>query len=163
MAVSGSVGFPQRKPWSQEDSGSRHHLNPNSGGQSPRSPALGRSPKEIGENVHAWPTKWIICRRGNITREGKHAFTPAHMMDRLNSREDRAQNIDGVLWSEMCLGNRGVVATFRIQPATWQTHGFSLVRSECGSPCLFKGPWFSIFSPQFFLSPRYQSLNESSL
>lgn len=67
VAAPGSMSFPQRKLWSLEDSGSSHHLTSNSGGQSPRSPALGRGPKGIGESVHdwkcgwePWPTKWII-------------------------------------------------------------------------------------------------------
>lgn len=58
VATSGSMNSPQRKPWSQEDSESSHPLIPNSGGQSPRSPALGRGPKGLMRMRMAGNTSW---------------------------------------------------------------------------------------------------------
>lgn len=114
------------------------------------------------------PTKWIISKRGHIMGEGKQTFTPAQVMGRLRSGEDRPQNTGGVLCSKICLGSRGVAAKFRvsapvIQPTTKQIHAFSLPQSEYGSPYLLKGPCFSISSPQSPSSPRKQPINETSL
>lgn len=109
VAASGSMSFPSRKPWSQEDSGRCHNLIPNSGGQFPRPQALGRGLKRIGENVHDYKpclNKWIIYRRGNIKGKEKQFFTLAQVMGRETPKHR---------WrSKMCLESRGVAANFRM-------------------------------------------------
>lgn len=82
MAASGSMSFPQKKPWSHEDSGSSHRLTSNAGGQFPRPPALGRGPK--GMQACAWLAMRLqalahqmdYLQKGTYHREKKTDFHP---------------------------------------------------------------------------------------